>query len=92
MPLPLFESVGQTPFKKSLFLGTSLPVFASSADSHKLLMRLDESPFKNNFYLRKNCYRHADIVSSHIFESSCQTGFCFHIGRKNHVGIIFLLK
>lgn len=63
MPLPLCESVGQTPFKRSLFLDTSLPVFASSADSIKLLKRLGKSPFKNNFYLRKNCYWHADIVS-----------------------------
>lgn len=63
MPLPLYESVGQTPFKSSFFLDASLPVFASSADSTQLLKRLDESPFKNNFYLRKNCYWHADIVS-----------------------------
>lgn len=86
MPLPLYESVGQTPFKSSFFLDASLPVFASSADSTQLLKRLDESPFKNNFYLRKNCYWHADIVSQCIFESSCQIGSCFHTGRKESCG------
>lgn len=55
MPLPLLESVDQSPFKSSLFLDTRRPVFARSADSIKPLKRLDESPFKNDFYLKKNC-------------------------------------
>lgn len=46
MPLPLFESVEQTPFKRSFFLDTSLLVAASSADSMRLLKRVDESPLK----------------------------------------------
>lgn len=46
MPLPLFESVESTPFKGSLFLDTSLLVSAGSADSVKLLKRVDESPFQ----------------------------------------------
>lgn len=67
MPLPLFESVDQTPFKSSLFLDASLPVLARAADSIKLLKTRDESPFKNNLYLRKNCYRHAAVIQlAHI--------------------------
>lgn len=46
MRLPLFESVEQTPFKRSLFLDTRLLVTASSADSLRLLKRVDESPLK----------------------------------------------
>lgn len=42
MPLLLFESVEQTPFKRSLFLDTILLVSANSADS----MKVDESPLK----------------------------------------------
>lgn len=46
MPLPLFESVEQAPFKGSLFLDTSLLVFASSADPMKLLKRVGEAALK----------------------------------------------
>lgn len=45
MPLPLFESVEQAPFKGSLFLDTSLLVFASSANS-MLLKRVGEAALK----------------------------------------------
>lgn len=46
MPVPLFESADEVPSQGSFFLEISLLVFACSADSLKLLKRLDESPFK----------------------------------------------
>lgn len=46
MPLLLFESTDEEPSQGSFFLEISRLVFACSADSVKLLKRLDGSPFK----------------------------------------------
>lgn len=46
MLLPLFECTDEVPSQGSFFLEISPLVFACSADSLKLLKRLDESPFK----------------------------------------------
>lgn len=93
MPLPLFESVDQNPLKSSLFVDTSLPVFAHSADSIKLLKRSDESPFKNNFYLRKNCLsarRYSSLAT--YLRAHAKLAFVFISSEKNHVGLTFFLK
>lgn len=46
VPLPLFESVEQTPCKGSFLLDTSLLVSASSANALKLLKKVGESALK----------------------------------------------
>lgn len=46
MPLPLFESIEQTPFKGSFLLDTSQLVSASSANVMKLLKKVGESALK----------------------------------------------
>lgn len=46
MPLLLSESADEVPSQGSFCLDISLLVFACSADSLKLLKRLDESPLK----------------------------------------------
>lgn len=71
-PLPLFEPVEQTPFEYSLFRHKPA-VSASSADSTKLLKRVDESLVKTLLFKEKELP--ADTES----ESSCQIGFSFPV-------------
>lgn len=69
-PLPLFEPVEQTPFEYSLFRHKPA-VSASSADSTKLLKRVDESLLKTLLFKEKELPAES--------ESSCQIGFSFPV-------------
>lgn len=62
------------------------PVFASSAASIKLLKRLDELPFKIISIEGKTAVGMQIEFANTEFKSSCQTGFCFRIVRKESCG------
>ena len=81
MLLPLFECTDEVPSQGSFFLEISPLVFACSADSLKLLKRLDESPFKT-ISMQGKTASGMQIQIATAFESSGQVGSCFYVVRK----------